>query len=299
MATKPRRTTRNDRQPKPGRRRAPASRRTRSRKKFSAFEQVVDQLSARVIVADVDLSIVYMNESSRQALHTLESYLPCSVDEMIGQSIDLFHEDPASQREILNDPTRLPHRAQIRLGDEILDLCVVALQDGDGMYAGPMLTWEIVTEESRQQTNADGQIAAINKSQAVIEFEMDGTILTANDNFLSAMGYTLEEIEGRHHSMFVDDETRNERRVPRLLGAFESRRISHRRIPPRRKRRPGRLDSGLVQPDLRSRRPALQGGEVRNRRHRATARSRPRKPGRRTRSTGRRPSSNSRWTVRF
>ena len=50
----------------------------------------------------------------------------------------------------------------------------------------------------------EGQVAAINKAQAVVEFELDGTIITANDNFLTAIGYTLEEIRGRHHSMFVD-----------------------------------------------------------------------------------------------
>ena len=49
---------------------------------------------------------------------------------------------------------------------------------------------------------------AIGRAQAVIEFEMDGTIISANDNFLNAMGYTIEEIRGRHHSIFVDDETR-------------------------------------------------------------------------------------------
>ena len=38
----------------------------------------------------------------------------------------------------------------------------------------------------------------------MIEFNLDGTIVTANDNFLSALGYTLAEIKGRHHSMFVE-----------------------------------------------------------------------------------------------
>jgi methyl-accepting chemotaxis protein len=47
-------------------------------------------------------------------------------------------------------------------------------------------------------------VAALNRSQAVIEFKLDGTILTANENFLNALGYTLEEIKGRHHSMFVE-----------------------------------------------------------------------------------------------
>ena len=49
-----------------------------------------------------------------------------------------------------------------------------------------------------------GRLAAIDKAQATIEFEMDGTILTANDNFLNAVGYTLDEIRGKHHRMFVD-----------------------------------------------------------------------------------------------
>jgi methyl-accepting chemotaxis protein len=50
----------------------------------------------------------------------------------------------------------------------------------------------------------EGMIAAINKVQAVIEFALDGKVLTANENFLQAMSYTLDEIKGQHHSMFVD-----------------------------------------------------------------------------------------------
>jgi methyl-accepting chemotaxis protein len=48
------------------------------------------------------------------------------------------------------------------------------------------------------------KVAAIMRSQAVIEFELDGTIITANDNFLAAMDYRIEEVVGRHHSMFCD-----------------------------------------------------------------------------------------------
>lgn len=60
--------------------------------------------------------------------------------------------------------------------------------------------------EAQNRLLADyaGQVAAINKSQAVIEFQLDGTILTANDNFLKTVGYSLTEIQGRHHRMFVD-----------------------------------------------------------------------------------------------
>jgi len=56
--------------------------------------------------------------------------------------------------------------------------------------------------------NALAQVAAIGESQAVIEFNMDGTIITANENFLKTLGYSLPEIEGKHHSMFVAESER-------------------------------------------------------------------------------------------
>ncbi|MES0874577.1 methyl-accepting chemotaxis protein [Sinimarinibacterium sp. HSW-8] len=63
---------------------------------------------------------------------------------------------------------------------------------------------------SRNTVSSDAvaQLAAIHRSQAVIEFELDGTILTANDNFLKVVGYSLDEIRGQHHGMFVDPEYR-------------------------------------------------------------------------------------------
>ena len=66
-----------------------------------------------------------------------------------------------------------------------------------------------VTERKLHDADTQGQLQAINKAQAVIEFQMDGTILHANQNFLNTLGYTQDEIVGRHHSMFVDAETRN------------------------------------------------------------------------------------------
>ena len=66
-----------------------------------------------------------------------------------------------------------------------------------------------VTEKKLESANNAGQIAAINKSQAVIEFEMDGTIISANENFLGTMGYSLSEVQGMHHSMFVEPDHQN------------------------------------------------------------------------------------------
>ncbi|MBF6025636.1 PAS domain S-box protein [Lysobacter niastensis] len=65
-----------------------------------------------------------------------------------------------------------------------------------------------ITAQMQQAADFQGQIAAIGKAQAVIEFGLDGRILGANDNFLGAMGYTLDEIRGQHHSMFAEPDYR-------------------------------------------------------------------------------------------
>ena len=61
-----------------------------------------------------------------------------------------------------------------------------------------------ITAQKLRALDSDGQIAALHRSQAVIAFDPTGTILDANQNFLDAVGYRLDEIRGRHHSMFVD-----------------------------------------------------------------------------------------------
>ena len=61
-----------------------------------------------------------------------------------------------------------------------------------------------ITAQKLQSADYEGQLAAISKAQAVIEFTLEGKILTANDNFCRALGYTLDEIKGQHHSMFAE-----------------------------------------------------------------------------------------------
>lgn len=63
-----------------------------------------------------------------------------------------------------------------------------------------------ITEKKKQNSDYESQLDAISKSQAVISFELDGTIISANDNFLNALGYSLGEVQGKHHSLFVDSE---------------------------------------------------------------------------------------------
>ncbi|MGE3610398.1 MAG: PAS domain-containing protein [Bacteriovoracaceae bacterium] len=61
-----------------------------------------------------------------------------------------------------------------------------------------------ITEQKIKNLDFEGQLAAVSKTQAVIEFNLDGTIIKANDNFLNTLGYSLNEIQGKHHSMFCE-----------------------------------------------------------------------------------------------
>ena len=76
--------------------------------------------------------------------------------------------------------------------------------DGNGK---PFKVVKFATDVTRQKAESSelkGQVEAIDKSQAVVSFALDGTVLAANDKFLAALGYTLAEVKGRHHSMFVE-----------------------------------------------------------------------------------------------
>ena len=70
-----------------------------------------------------------------------------------------------------------------------------------------------LSEEEYARNFADAH-PPLTKSQALIEFNLDGTIITANPNFLAALGYSLEEIKGKHHSMFVEPATRDSSVTP-------------------------------------------------------------------------------------
>lgn len=176
------------------------------------LQGTVDNAMTAIMMIDRDLVITYANHSTVSILAEHEEalrmvYPGFDVKNIIGTCIDTFHKNPAHQRQILGDPKNLPHSADIQVGPLTFNINVTAIMDAEGNYSGCALEWSDVTEaRALDELNADykGQISAISKSQAVIEFSMDGSILNANDNFLNTLGYTLTEIEGRHHSMFAE-----------------------------------------------------------------------------------------------
>jgi methyl-accepting chemotaxis protein len=79
----------------------------------------------------------------------------------------------------------------------------------DGRVTGVVKFATDITEEKRRSADTLSQIEAIDRSQGVIEFDLDGTILSANRNFLDVVGYSLEEVRGQHHRLFVDGPERD------------------------------------------------------------------------------------------
>ena len=168
---------------------------------------MADNCPTNILLANRDLVITYVNPASINTLKKLEKFLPCRAEEVVGQSIDIFHKSPETQRRMLANDRNLPHRVTVDIGPDKIDLLASAVYDTEHNYIGPMVTWEVITDRLALEDKARdcaNQIAAISAAQAVIEFKMDGTIVTANDNFLKAVGYTLDEIKGRQHSIFVD-----------------------------------------------------------------------------------------------
>ena len=146
-----------------------------------------------------------------------------------------------------------------------------------------------ITQKKLRNLADAGKISAIDRAQAVIEFNLDGTIVTANENFLKALGYSLERNPGQASQHVRRTGRDGQRGLSRVLGGAEPRPIPGRRIQADRQGRQGSLDSGLLQSDARRERQAVRGGQIRDRRHGAEAEERRSGGPDRRRSENRRP----------
>lgn len=167
--------------------------------------QIVENITSAVMMVDRDFRVTYVNQPTRELLaNNISEFRKLwpnfSPDTIIGTCIDTFHKNPAHQRKLLADPSKLPMKTEITIGSLKISLLVSGSFAKNGEYVGNILEWQDVTE---MRVNS-GMMTALDKSQAIVEFTMDGKIVHANENFLRIMGYPIEEIRGRHHDMFVE-----------------------------------------------------------------------------------------------
>lgn len=98
---------------------------------------------------------------------------------------------------------------------------------------GTLVIMTDITESRRTQLDMSGKIAAIERALAVVEFDLQGKVLRANDNFLNVMGYSAAEVVGQHHSLFctaADAGSRNYQEIWRRLVAGEIHAGEYRRV---------------------------------------------------------------------
>ena len=164
--------------------------------------QSLNILSSNVMIADEDHNIIYMNQKLNEFLSKVEAdiqvYLPnFNVKNLIGMNIDEFHSNPAYQRNILKDIEDV-FQTSIKLGGHVFGIVAQPLFDQENNRVGTLVEWS-----DSSILDQASQLDAINRSQAVVYFDLDGVVLEANENFLDIMGYSLDEIKGQHHRMFV------------------------------------------------------------------------------------------------
>jgi methyl-accepting chemotaxis protein len=169
--------------------------------KSFAQAQMIADLPLGVMTCDPtnDFRITYMNSRSQEVLKTIEHLLPCKVDDMVGRSIDILHKHPEHQRRILSNPANLPHRAKIRVGDEVMDLRVSAIRDSAGNYVAPMLTWSLVTQQVKLTDDFEANVKSVVDlvSQAAEEManaavSLSNTAEQANDQSAAVAAAALQ-----------------------------------------------------------------------------------------------------------
>ncbi len=173
--------------------------------------EAIDRVQAR-IEFELDGTIISANENFLNAM----GY---SLAEIQGKHHRMFVEpaarDSTAYREFWADLNRgVSKSAEFkRVGKGGREVWILAsyspILDDTGKPFKVVKFASDVTGQKLERALSDAKISAVEKSQAVIEFDMDGTIRTANGNFLSTVGYSLSEIRGQHHSMFVEAEERN------------------------------------------------------------------------------------------
>jgi len=132
------------------------------------LQGAVEGSQTAMMMVDRDLKITYANSTSYQLLKSLESEMQtiwrgfqATEEYMIGKCIDDFHKNPAHQRKILSDPTNLPYKANINIGEAIIELNVGAIVDAQGNYVGSSLEWSNITEKVAADKEVGRLISAV------------------------------------------------------------------------------------------------------------------------------------------
>jgi len=120
------------------------------------LKRMADVMPINIMMCDPEtLEVTYINQTSVNTLKSVEHLLPIKAEEVMGTCIDIFHKNPEMQRKLLGDPSNLPHKANIKLGDETLSLNVAAIKDDHNFYIGAMVSWNVISAQVKMSKNVE------------------------------------------------------------------------------------------------------------------------------------------------
>lgn len=145
--------------------------------------QMVEKSPINTMMCSPEGIVLYMNNNSMQTLEGLSKFLPVKVEDIVGNSFDVFHKNPELQKKIIGAAKNLPHQAIIQVGPEKLDLKISALTDNDDSYIGAVVNWEVVTEKLKiaEEANRTSQMVE-NSPINTMMCSPDGIVLYMNAN---------------------------------------------------------------------------------------------------------------------
>ena len=153
----------------------------------------VDGAMTAIMMIDRDLTITYANDATKKLLRQHESslrtlYPGFSVDRLIGTCIDIFHKNPAHQRQMLDDPNNLPYSTDIQVGPLVFRINVTAQRDGQGNYIGNTLEWSDVTDARKKEAEVTSLQGTVdNAMTAIMMIDRDLVITYANHSTVSLL----------------------------------------------------------------------------------------------------------------
>jgi len=132
-----------------------------SRQAFQ-LQRIVETTPAATMLANVnDLTISYMNPAALALFRSIEDFLPCRADELVGKCIDIFHKNPSHQRQFLATKSNLPAKASFDASGHNIEFEAFPIDDDQGEWVSIMVTWIDVTERQQLAEDFESNVGSV------------------------------------------------------------------------------------------------------------------------------------------
>ncbi len=186
-----------------------------AREKEAALKtSMIEGAPANMMTCELDGTITYLNPASVATLKTIESALPCKVDEIVGQKFDIFHKNPNYQQDLIADPKRnFPRTAILDYSGVLLDLTATLVTDTNGEPTGVQAAWSVVTDKLEKEREAALKSSMVEGASInMMTCDVDGVITYLNPltvktlkEIESALPCRVDEIVGSKFDVFHKD----------------------------------------------------------------------------------------------